>query len=262
MEENKEYVIPVRMGGLANQFFQVMAGEIYAMTNNKVCIITKETQNPHNLLHQEYAETVFRRTNFFNNIPLQKYTPFPQVVGFEHWEPINIKGNVVLNGYFQYYPPIKEHEDFVRQYFYDGLREFLLQPTQKVGLHVRKGDYVNNPYHDFVSERYYRKALSLFSGYNICVFSDDLAFCRRQIFLTEIPNIEFVDEPNELKALGKMISCQGGFICANSSFSWWGAWLGAHQAGTEIITVPSKWCEGKYTKNLNLIPQEWTIVEE
>jgi Glycosyl transferase family 11 len=256
-----EYVIPVRIGGLANQMFIVIAGELYAMANQKTCMITKESQNPHNTQKQEYANTVFRRTKFINcnGIPLQKYTTFPQVVGFEHWEPTGIRGNVVMNGYFQYYPLIEEHKDFVVQYFFDGLLGFLLHPTRKVGLHIRRGDYVNNPHHPQASEKYYRKALSLFSGYTVCVFSDDINWCCNQKFLTERGNVEFIDEPDELKTMGMMISCQGGFICANSSFSWWGAFLGSHQS-EEIVTVPENWCEGKDTSKL--FPREWVIIED
>lgn len=265
VEENKEYVLPIRCGGCGNAMFQVIAGEIYAMMNNKICLITRETQNPHNLFHQEYAKTVFKKTKFIDTegIPFEKFTFFPQVIGFEEWKPWHIPGNVVLRGYFQTVSFLQEHKDFVVQYFYDGLREFLLPPTQKVGLHVRRGDYVGNSFHDTVSDKYYRKALLLFEDMvkecGVSVFSDDINFCRNQNFLKKIPNVEFIEELDELKTMGIMISCQGGFICANSSFSWWGAFLGAHQKG-EIVTVPSKWCLNKDTKDLNLIPREWVIV--
>jgi len=265
MEENKEYVIPVRMGGLCNQWFQVMAGEIYAMVNNKKCLITRETQNSHNLLHQEYAKTIFQKTKFIDTdgIPFENFTFFPQVVGFEEWEPWNIPGNVVLRGYFQSVSYLERNKDFVLKYFYEGFKEFLVPPTQKVFLHVRRGDYVSNPAHSLCSETYYRKSLKLFSDeiheYGIRVFSDDINWCRNQHFLKSIPNVEFIDEPNELNAMGLMVSCQGGAICSNSTYAWLGAWVGAHQA-KNIVTVPKKWFNLKDASNL--IPRSWVSVEE
>jgi hypothetical protein len=263
LNPNLEYVLPVRCGGLANQWFQIMAGEIYAMINNKICVITKETQNSHNTHHQEYAETVFRRTKFVDDIPFKKFTFFPQVVGFEEWEPWHIPGNVILRGYFQYYPLLEKHKEFVLNYFLEGFHQFLVPPTMKVGLHIRRQDYIGNRDHPLCSEKYYRKSLNIFTDeiqeYGISIFSDDISWCKNQDFLKNIQNVEFIDESNELKVMGLMVSRQGGFICSNSTYAWLGAWAGTHQAGN-IITVPRKWYIPKDASNL--IPREWIIVEE
>jgi hypothetical protein len=68
--------------------------------------------------------------------------------------------------------------------------------------------------------------------------------------------IELMDE---LKTMGLMVSCQGGFICSNSSFAWLGAWIGAHQAGS-IICTPKRWYNLKDASNF--IPRDWVRVEE
>ena len=261
----KDYVLPIRCGGYANQWFQVMAGEIYAMANNKTCVIIRESLNPHNSLHQEYEKMVFRRTKFIDTdiIPFKTYTLFPQIVGYEAWEPWYFPGNVVLKGYYQYYPLLEQHKEFVLKYFYEGLKEFLVPPTMKIFLHVRRGDYVNSVAHPLCSDTYYRKSLKLFSDeireYGICVFSDDIDWCRGQEFLKNIPKAEFIDEPNELKVMGLMVSCCGGAICSNSTYAWLGAFCGAHQA-KNIVTVPKKWFNLKDASNL--IPRDWVVVEE
>ncbi len=71
-----------------------------------------------------------------------------------------------------------------------------------------------------------------------------------------LPHKVFVDEPNELKCLALMSLCEQGFICANSTFSWWGAFLGAYEKRQPVI-VPADWFKGE---QLQLFPKGWIIL--
>ena len=122
-------------------------------------------------------------------------------------------------------------------------------------MHVRRGDYTeqgNTPY--LLDNDYYLKALKHLNTREniktINVFSDDIAWCKQQGW--ESPKqIIFVDEPDEMKALYMMSQCTEGAIISNSTFSTWGALLGASESG--VVIYPSKWLYGAETA----FPSSW-----
>jgi hypothetical protein len=65
-----------------------------------------------------------------------------------------------------------------------------------------------------------------------------------------------VDEPDELDGLALMSLCHGGAIIANSTFSWWGAMLGAYPAKATVV-YPSKWLQGNKP---DLFPPQWARI--
>ena len=104
----------------------------------------------------------------------------------------------------------------------------------RVAIHVRRGDYVGNPFYvDLTKTDYYQRAIAEFPNAKFLVFSDDIDFCKKY-FIGE--QYEF-DESDEITALNRMASCTGHII-ANSSFSWWGAYLSPH---TKKIIAPKLW---------------------
>lgn len=103
-----------------------------------------------------------------------------------------------------------------------------------VAIHVRRGDYVNNPFYvDLFKDGYYQKAMAEFPNEQFMVFSDDIAWCKEQEIFK---GCEFSEGQNEVSDLNLMASCKS-IIMANSSFSWWGAWLGSH----EKVIAPQSW---------------------
>jgi hypothetical protein len=267
------YVLPVRKGGLGNQMFQVAAAIVYQEEKGKTVLIPNEFYNSHNTKQQEYADTVFRifpnRTNVsLDQIMIDKFlswsfTKHSISPGFDVWSPEDISGNVLLHGYFQYYPALEPHEKKIREIFLKGLHPLLsLKPSQGlVGIHVRRGDYMTPPYSEYLFTQdisYYEKALDYFDkdSKTFCIFSDDLDWCREQDVFQNLPHKIYIDEPDECKCLALMTLCHGGFICANSTFSWWGAFLGAH-ALRNPVTVPMKWFKDELVQ---LFPKGWIIV--
>lgn len=102
-----------------------------------------------------------------------------------------------------------------------------------IAIHVRRGDYVGNPFYvDLMETDYYKKAMKEFEGEKFMVFSDNIDWCKAQ---QEFKDCEFSESKDEYEDFNKMAGCKG-VIMANSSFSWWAGYL----------------CEGKV-----VAPKDW-----
>ena len=268
-------VLPVRKGGLGNQMFQVAAALVYKRETGRTILMPQEFYNTHNATGEEYATTVFAGLGLpfqgrIDDTVIQLlcqngFTVHPGKPGFEHWSPrTDIRDHILLDGYFQSYPPIQRHEDFVRSTYLERLIPLLSEAeqcpdNQRIGLHVRRGDYIKfADVHFNQGEEYYCAALSKFdmATKTVWIFSDDIAWCKEQPMFQELPSKVFVEEPHECKALALMTRCHGRFICANSTFSWWGAFLGPYSIRAPCI-VPSRWIQGGVGA---LFPSEWIVL--
>ena len=251
--------MPVRKGGLGNQLFQVVAAYIYAKETGRKVWIPKEESNPHNTFQIDYTP-LFSELGLLVEInSLKEFIMHPGEPTFEEWKPLPVKDSIRINGYFQWYPPIGRHEEDIRKLLLKGLGN--PQPSlTRIGLHVRRGDYLHSCFKDIFPVQtleYYRAALAkLVLKGEVYVFSDDMDWCRNQAFFRELPGVVFVNEPNEIAALRLMATCGGGMICANSTFSWWGAFLGAYGLRNPVV-VPKNWIRGGCG---NLFPREWIVL--
>ena len=130
-----------------------------------------------------------------------------------------------------------------------------------VSVHVRRGDYAANPatraLHGLCSPEYYRRAISHVAEHapraQFFVFSDDLAWARASL---AIPHPHHFVDGNGPEAnfhdLQLMSLCRHHVI-ANSSFSWWGAWL--CERADKIVVAPSRWVA--YTELPEIAPPAW-----
>ena len=106
-----------------------------------------------------------------------------------------------------------------------------------IAISVRRGDFVDNPNYAQLPVRYY--ILGLLDGipdwrnYNVILFSDDMAYCRTQF--EGVPGVHFANG-TDIEQLALMTFCQH-FIVSNSTFSWWGAWLG-EKSGSIVVRPP------------------------
>lgn len=263
-------VIPVRKGGLGNQMFQVAAALVVSKTQNKEIVIPQEMPHIHNTQNLDYHETVFQGFEHFpipidaivlESLKNQSFTVYPGEPGFEVWDPMYPGERLLLHGYFQNYTVLKPYEEFIRDFYRKNLS--LSEGTTTIGIHVRRGDFLKfSDVHFILDTFYYRRAIyeiekrvSGFHSYK--VFSDDIEWCKKQDVFEMLGDVEFVDEKNEIECLKQMISCEGGFICANSTFSWWAAFLGAYRKKNPCI-VPSNWMKGYEG---GLFPEDWIQIQ-
>ena len=175
--------------------------------------------------------------------------------------------HVSLQGYFQTEKYFKKIEDEIREDFV--FKSEVLQPCQEmiwqldfpIALHVRRGDYViNSDNHPPCSIEYYEQALSHFSDdREVIVFSDDPAWCQEQELFSDDRFMVSENDDNRVDLC--LMSLCSDFIIANSTFSWWGAWLSANKK--KKVIAPKQWFGTGYTKDhhtKDIIPDGWTRI--
>lgn len=121
-----------------------------------------------------------------------------------------------------------------------------LKMTRAASCHVRRGDYLKDPVYGVCNCDYYAKAIAELEYMVVpemyCVFSDDIEWCRENLTnLIGNKEIVFVDwnkENESFRDMQLMSLCHYNII-ANSSFSWWGAWLNNHP--DKVVLAPEKW---------------------
>ena len=126
--------------------------------------------------------------------------------------------------------------------------------NNSVSLHIRRTDYVkSNGLHPVQSVDYYKKALDIIGHYdNILVFSDDIEWCKNNI---KFENINFIEGISDIENIFLMSMCKNNII-ANSSFSWWGAWL--NNNGNKQVIAPKNWFGPQLGLNTSdIVPETW-----
>ncbi len=226
----------------------------------------------------DYRETIFRNfgvkkemhVDMARNVcSMSGYTYF-HGGAFSRWDPATIQPRTFVNGYFQYYPPFTAFESELRYLFLSGIQEYRNKVLEKYTdlancafLHIRRGDYLKHPtIHYNQTLEYYEKAVNRLCSEvtvmpkKIYVISDDISWVKSQSFFTANPIYDIFESADELETMAFMSLCTAGAVCANSTFSWWGAFLGAYGARRPVI-VPSRWhCDPIES----LFPSEWIVM--
>ncbi|MBF5038119.1 alpha-1,2-fucosyltransferase [Methylophilus sp. 13] len=284
-------MITVRViGGLGNQMFQYAAGRSLSIRRNdllKLDITGFENYVLHDyglnhfnaianlstseLLKNEKKPSYQRFCNLFNR---NKKTKVFKENGLL-FNPLinNIKGDIYLDGYWQSEQYFKEHESIIRSDFRITTHPSLenLQTLEKINssksisLHIRRGDYVNNSQtnaiHGVCSLGYYQEALQLLKrkldarDLHVFVFSDDHSWVEKNLIIdAEVTYVRNNSAKTNYEDLRLMSACQHHII-ANSSFSWWGAWLNPNT--DKIVIAPKNWFKSTELNSKDIIPSNW-----
>jgi hypothetical protein len=144
-----------------------------------------------------------------------------------------------------------EYQDEIRTLFGEGIGYL-----PYVGIHLRRGDYVNNSYYvDLATTGYYIDAINLFPNSKFLVFSDDIEFAKTYF---EGSKFAFDDSEDEMEAFNKLASCESQII-ANSSFSWWAGYLNSYPQKKVVAPNAEKWyADGN--PNRTVCPEDWIRV--
>lgn len=135
--------------------------------------------------------------------------------------------------------------------------------ANSVSIHIRRGDYVGNKLYDGICDYiYYIRAIeyikTIYPNSNFYVFSNDLKWCNEYLLQNvDRDKFKFVScntGENSYRDLQLMSLCKRNII-ANSSFSWWGAWLNDNE--NKIVITPQKWFNGYNDTLDDLIPNGW-----
>ena len=281
------------MGGLGNQLFQYAAGRSLASrlaTTLKLdtSFYPRQTLRAYMLSHfqiqAEFASTrELRRCTLSRRWPrlwqtlglrprytMVKEKPFPNFVP----DFFTVQGDVFLNGYWQSEAYFREVAPTIRREFAfknapDARNHELLAEiagVNAVAVHVRRGDYLLHPatsqLHGTCSLDYYRRALEYIQKRveqpHFFVFSDDPAWTQANMKMNAPTSyITHNAAAHGHEDLRLMTACRH-FILANSSFSWWGAWLAT--SVNKVVLAPEQWFASLPlgAQAAHLIPSSWT----
>jgi hypothetical protein len=185
---------------------------------------------------------------------------------------LNKKMNIFVSGYFtdkKYFDNIKDQilEDFKLSVPLNESNITILnkiQNTNSVSVHIRRGDYVTNPFFTTVNLEYYHRAMkymeSLVENPKYFIFSDDMNWVKNNFsMMVNFEYVEINDMNTDFMELFLMSRCKHNII-ANSTFSWWGAWLNPNTK--KNVVAPYSWFEDEVSQanyeNNYLVPIEWT----
>lgn len=191
--------------------------------------------------------------------------------------PLSSKQNLYLLGYWQSYKYFSNiREELVKQLkpkapLNKAYQNFLSIIKSNVSgmVHIRRGDYVHLPaaakVHGFLGLEYYRRGIAIFLEQNptiqFFVFSDDIAWARVHLPFQE--RITFIEVATELESatqeLFLMSQCQFHLI-ANSSLSWWGAWLAHKEDSPDKVICPTHWTNDYEMNWDDLLPKNWNRI--
>lgn len=292
IQNNNGYVTCNVMGGLGNQLFQICTTMSYAKDTNRQFLFVKRSDYGN---RNSYFESFFQTLEpylitendyellFSNGKEVQyseqghQYNPIPE---------FPLDKNVVLNGYFQSEKYFKHNWQWIADTIWGSNIDYILQSIelpsfQNIGLHFRIGDYKNlHDFHPVLPVDYYIKALKETNSntnqiYFLCEDSDmkeveeNISKIKQQF-----PNYEYKrivinkqninDKDKDWKEMIAFGLCDINII-ANSTFSWWGAYLGKYikslkkMNNSVKIYYPSMWF-GKsieHKNNNDLFPEDW-----
>lgn len=265
-------------GGIGNQLFQIANAYEYSKKYNKKLVFLNETYlwNFHKLERKTGWNTLFNNKfdvlekDIYDKIEFNTYLEIENNVYNEIPE---IKNNVYLKGYFQtskyfsedtkifMFNVVRSNEEYVKQAneLYEKIKNHFndFDENKYSFMHIRRTDYINNGTHNLLDINYYYKAYNLVDGINkyCIIFSDDIEWCKNTYSINK--NFYFVDIKNLYIELILMTMLKNAII-ANSTFSWWGAFLG----NKNKVIAPKQWfAEGAYIKKWeDIYINEWEII--
>jgi len=284
-------------GGLGNQMFQYACGLSLAHDLDTELYLDLSSYNNHKHLGtvRHFELDIFKIIiNLATEKELKKFYPPSNALHRQFWKlarkanptliieekdfsyrPIEHQRckNLHLIGYWQSYRYFNPVAEKVRKSFSftsspnainaKTLEE--IQACESVAVHIRRGDYVSdkstNQFHGVCSLPYYTEAIKYMRAHLkepfFFFFSDDPDWVKHTF--EDVKNSKVIDYNKDVEAYNDMrlmAACRHNII-ANSSFSWWGAWLSNHQ--NKIIIAPEQWFAKKdnsYSTN-DLLPDHW-----
>jgi len=252
------YIHPI--GGVGNMLFHIASVWSFAKDNNDdLCLVdvpgkirALKADPRANLVQADHYRYFLDRFKHCDRAPGPVY---------HHtfvYSPIPYRNNFAYVGYFQSEKYFKHRRDEILELFRPG-DDFLHEIDKykdlfgNISLHVRRNDYVKiYPHiHPPQTPEYYERALELLpKDLKVVVFSDDIAWSRetfkgdRYVIMDEIDYVS-------LYVMSKM----NHHVIANSSFSWWGAWMSEYE--DKKIIAPDKWFGPTGENYRDIVPENW-----
>jgi hypothetical protein len=234
-------IISLVKGGLGNMMFQLAAGASLAKSINEDFGYSYDNWHcctQYKIDH--YPETIFSKLNkvSLNQPNLRLFRETGML--FQNIPKIS---NQVLDGYFQ----TEEYfdKDLVMNMFDCPIDSKWRDYTF---IHIRRGDYVKySNVHPLMNQDYYEEGIRILNPDKVIVLTDDKEWAKNHQLFGEF---EISSSNRDIDDMSIMRSCKSGII-ANSTFSWWGAWL----MDTDDVIAPKTWFANG--TSINIIPSRW-----
>lgn len=281
-------IIARLLGGLGNQMFQYAAAYSVAQKNKTIAAVDNDwfVSKNSTVWHMNYELDCFSisaaqitpnqysitesKPNLLSILQGSKeYTEYREKSMRYDPEVFNLGKDVVLDGYWQ-------SEKYFKQVRSGILNEFsfttklqgknletkkLITKSNSVSLHVRRGDYANhaetNAFHGLMGLDYYRAAIESIAKRidtaHFFVFSDEPEWCEKNLKI-DYPHTFVTGNKKGCYDMQLMSLCNH-HILANSSFSWWGAWLNTNPK--KIVVAPKRWFNNASMDAADLVPEIW-----
>ena len=271
------------MGGIGNQLFQYAFGRALSInTDSELYIDTSWFKYDHgdiysnrrtfklNEFNTKYKNITSVNTLLFNCV---KRTIEKNFI-FENKYFDNTKYLSKYRGYWQSFKYFESIKNEIRQEIkvLNKSKEYLqiereFEDKDYICLHIRRGDYLENTrikdYHGVIQLNYYLEGIKYleqnFGKLEKMIFSDDIEWCRNNLLLDSSYNLfKKGDNFSDYEELTIMAKCKY-FIIANSTFSWWAAYLSGTQSSK--IVAPKSWFKDPNIFSQDLIPPDWICLE-
>tara|TARA_B100001996_G_scaffold74583_1_gene55032 strand:- start:2629 stop:3444 length:816 start_codon:yes stop_codon:yes gene_type:complete len=269
-EETGSVVYIDLMGRLGNQMFQIANGLSYGIENNCKVYLPEDRKKRHLIFNK------LPRMKKPNSLPVYEYKGLK-------YKKVPYNGETLLLGYFQSEDYFKSNKDVILKTFKNisleldirlkidrNIRDIGCEMDITISIHVRRGDYVKlSKIHPVQDESYYRRGLLAISNklnidfeilkkkYKLIIFSDDIGWCKSSGMFDSF-NCNFIEGNEDYIDMFLMSECKHNII-ANSSFSWWGAYL--NESEDKIVVSPKKWFGSNGPKSWSSIYcDKWIIV--
>jgi hypothetical protein len=282
------------LGGLGNQLFQYAAGRGIASMSNSILKIDitgfdsyplhRYSLNHFNIIENIASPSDISRLRRKRNGPvamtmklIDAFKPYYKRSFIEerffHFDTniLRIYGDAYLEGYWQSEKYFAHISDMIRREVTvkekpdneNAKMMRLIRDVESVSLHIRRGDYISNATtnqkHGTCDLNYYYKAIEMISSSidepYFFIFSDDLSWVKENLVINYPAT--FVAHNGVKKGyedLRLMSQCKHHII-ANSTFSWWGAWLCVNEG--KKVFAPAKWFNDNTIDTHDLIPRSW-----
>lgn len=285
-------IISQLIGGLGNQMFQYAFGYVISKrlrVEHKLYFASDIGTTPRNfelslfnisakqVLKQE-AKFVSGNSSIIRNL-ICKFKPskfhIVSELGSEHRSyRQKIKDNSILKGYWQSEKYFIDYEPEIRREFsfnekLEGKNKYLAEIINKsdaVSIHIRRGDYLSdkntNAFHGICDLEYYKNAMKTIEKKikrpTYFFFSDDPAWVKKNLLSKyETHYIDWNSGEESYRDMQLMSLCDHNII-ANSSFSWWGAWLNNNPS--KIVIAPKIWYRDGSINTKDLVPDKWVRI--
>jgi hypothetical protein len=178
------------------------------------------------------------------------------------------KDNSYMIGYWQSWRYVERIKPLLQKQLHfpaisDPALKYLLEETQNsysVGIHIRRGDYVRSTRHPLLPMNYYDSAVRIIEQCvarpKYFILSDDPEWVSKNLSLPDMYVVAINRGINSYRDMQLMSACKA-LIIANSSFSWWGAWL--NQNTNPLIIAPKTWFPRKHEIKGIWLPS-WKVI--